>query len=134
MLVKVNQSDGTLSMHGEVNHSSMYDSGGERYWWDSNDIRRSIFMGDFVYAISSAGITATNLTTLEETARIVLPQDQISENLRYDDVAVAEGAEGEGEERDRSTSSDEEEDEREERDHSSSGDEEEGSSSPSRDR
>ena len=106
MLVKVNQSDGTLSMHGEVNHSSMYDNGGERYWWDSNDIRRSIFMGDFVYAISSAGITATNLTTLEETARIVLPQDQTLDDVRYDDVAVAEDTEGE--ERDRSSSSDEE--------------------------
>ena len=134
MLVKVNQSDGTLSMHGEVNHSSMYDSGGERYWWDSNDIRRSIFMGDFVYAISSAGITATNLTTLEETARIVLPQDQTLDDVRYDDVAVAEGTEEDGQERDRSSSSDEEVDDHEERDRSDSGDEEGGSSSPSRDR
>ena len=91
-------------------------------------------MGDFVYAISSAGITATNLTTLEETARIVLPQDQTLDDVRYDDVAVAEGTEGEGEERDRSSSGDEEEDDHEERGRSSSGDEEEGSSSPSRDR
>ncbi len=35
-------------------------------------------MGDYVYAISSAGVTATNLTTLEETARVTLPQYAMS--------------------------------------------------------
>jgi hypothetical protein len=52
-------------------------------------------MGDYVYAISSAGITATNLTTLEETARVL-----ISEDTQPDDATVSEtsteGEEGEG--------------------------------------
>ncbi len=91
MLVHVNESDGTLSLYGEVNHSSMYDENNDRQWGNDNSIRRSIFMGDFVYAISSAGITATNLTTLEETARFVLPQEPIYYGGYYDDVAVAEG-------------------------------------------
>ncbi|MCH1461652.1 MAG: beta-propeller domain-containing protein, partial [Candidatus Poseidonia sp.] len=74
VLVSVNESDGTLAVYGEVNHSSLYDREDyDRYWWNDQNIRRSIFMGDYVYAISSAGVTATNLTTLEETARVTLP-------------------------------------------------------------
>ena len=73
-MVSVNESDGTLTVYGEVNHSSLYDrEDNDRYWWNDQNIRRSIFMGDYVYAISSAGVTATNLTTLEETARVTLP-------------------------------------------------------------
>ena len=79
VLVSVNESDGTLTVYGEVNHSSLYDrEDNDRYWWNDQSIRRSIFMGDYVYAISSAGVTATNLTTLEETARVTLPQYAMS--------------------------------------------------------
>jgi hypothetical protein len=57
-------------------------------WWGDQNIRRSIFMGDFVYAFSSAGVTATHLETLNETARVVLPQ--VDRYASYDDVAVSE--------------------------------------------
>ena len=63
MLVEVNESDGELKTYGEVNHSSLFDTDGESYWWGDHSIRRSIFMGDFVYAISSAGVTACLLYT-----------------------------------------------------------------------
>ncbi|MGY8745638.1 MAG: hypothetical protein ACKVG2_03710, partial [Candidatus Poseidoniales archaeon] len=39
----------------------------ENRWWSSYNIRRSIFMGDYIYAISHGGITVTNLDSLEET-------------------------------------------------------------------
>ncbi|MCH1587689.1 MAG: beta-propeller domain-containing protein, partial [Flavobacteriales bacterium] len=76
MLVNVDETNGTLSVHGEVNHSSLFSDDQQRYWWNDQSIRRSIFMGDFVYALSAAGITATKLETLEETARITIPHER----------------------------------------------------------
>ena len=126
MLVEVNETNGSLSIYGEVDHSSLFQSQGERSWWDNRDIRRSIFMGDFVYAISSAGITATNLTTLEESDRVTFPQRTAYDRYAHDDAI----SESEGEERDEERS--------EERDGEGgrpTGDESDGSSSsePSRD-
>ena len=99
VLVHVNETEGTLTTYGEVNHSSLYDGDEEeRRWWDDRNIRRSIFMGDFIYAISSAGVTVTNLTTMEETASLTIPH---SSAYRYDsygeDVAVSDGAEDDSE-------------------------------------
>ncbi|MCH1616968.1 MAG: beta-propeller domain-containing protein [Candidatus Poseidonia sp.] len=106
MLVEVNESDGNLSVYGEVNHSSLYEADEERFWWSEKNIRRSIFMGDFVYAISSAGITATNLTTMEESDRLSIPHSSVYDRYYGDDVVESEGASGEsGEDRpDESTS------------------------------
>ena len=92
MLVEVNETDGNLSMYGEVNHSSFYDGGEEnRYWgWGEQNIRRSIFMGDFVYAISPAGITATNLTTMEESSRLSIPYSSVYDWYVMDDMVEVE--------------------------------------------
>ena len=133
MLVEVNETNGSLSIYGEVDHSSLFQSQSERSWWDDRDIRRSIFMGDFVYAISSAGITATNLTTLEESDRVLFPQSTVYHRYAYDDAAASE-SESEGEERD----GERDEERNEERDGEGArptGDDSEGSSSsePSRD-
>ena len=104
MLVEVNESDGELKTYGEVNHSSLFDTDGESYWWGDHNIRRSIFMGDFVYAISSAGVTATNLSTMEESDSLTIPRS--SPYDYYEDVAVAETDEtGDGEEREQEDSS-----------------------------
>ena len=104
MLVAVNESDGSLNIYGEVNHSSLFDTDGESYWWDDRNIRRSIFMGDFVYAISSAGVTATNLTTMVESDNLTIPRSS-PYAYYYDDIAVAESDDAdEGEEREREDS------------------------------
>lgn len=96
VLVEVNETAGTLEVYGEVNHSSLYDStDGENRWWDDRNIRRSIFMGDFVYAISAAGITATNLTTLTETASLSIPYSSPYASYYGEDVAVASSEETE---------------------------------------
>ena len=58
-----------LSIHGTIDHSDFYNNY-ENYYWGQSSIRRTIFMGDFVYAISAAGVTAHNLTTLNETASV----------------------------------------------------------------
>ena len=103
MLVEVNESDGELKTYGEVNHSSLFDTDGEYYPLRDHDIRRSIFMGDFVYAISSAGVTATNLSTMEESDSLRIPRSS-----PYDDrgdVAVVESDDSGGEDREHDESS-----------------------------
>lgn len=104
MLVEVNESDGELKAYGEVNHSSLFDTDGESHWWDDRNIRRSIFMGDFVYAISSAGVTATNLSTMEESDSLTIPRSS-PYDYYYEDVAVAESdGSDDGEEREKEDS------------------------------
>ena len=76
MIINVTEDD--LTLHGEINHSDFYDDG--HHWWSSTNIRRSIFMGDYIYAISHGGITATNLTTMEETARVDLVDEIVYED------------------------------------------------------
>jgi hypothetical protein len=43
-------------------------------------------MGDFVYAISSAGVTATNLTTMDESASVELAYVNPYNTYYYDDA------------------------------------------------
>ena len=69
-LMITNVTETSLTAYGEVDHSEFYES--EQYWWNSYNIRRSIFMGDYIYAISANGITATNLTTMENSASLSL--------------------------------------------------------------
>lgn len=52
-----------LSSYGEIDHSDLYNSDPESYWY-YRDVRRSIFMGDFIYAISDRGITVHDLADL----------------------------------------------------------------------
>ena len=52
-------------------------------------------MGDFVYAISSAGITATNLTSMTESASVELAYVNPYNTYNYDDVVVEEDERGE---------------------------------------
>ncbi len=64
-LIIVNVTEESLEIHGEVDHSHLYETE-ENHWWNSYNIRRSIFMGDYIYAISHAGVTVTHLDSLEE--------------------------------------------------------------------
>ena len=100
VLVNVDETNGTLSVHGEVNHSSLFSDDQQRYWWNDQSIRRSIFMGDFVYAISAAGITATHLETLEETARITIPHERQYDaaTIVSDEPTDSESSDGDAEE------------------------------------
>jgi len=73
VLKLVSVDEGALTPYGEVDHSDLYAR--EAYWGYGVDVRRSIFMGDYIYAISNAGVTATRLDDLVETARIEFPAD-----------------------------------------------------------
>ena len=91
-LVIVNVTVGeNLSIHGEVDHSDFYS--GEQYWWSSTGIRRSIFMGDYIYAISHAGVTVTNLSTMVQSDSLVLREAVEPEPYYYDEVEESKDGE-----------------------------------------
>lgn len=87
-----------LSIYGTVNHSQFYDADEcNNCYWSSSDttIKRSIFMGDYIYAISLGGITVTNLTTMEDSEEIKF-SDYIEEELGNPDSSDVDGIEIEG--------------------------------------
>lgn len=90
MLVNIPQNGTNMTVHGEVNHSSFYQSEESNYWWNNFNIRRSIFMGDYVYAISSGGVTATNLTSMEQSASVQLDYQSPYNHYYNEDVAVSD--------------------------------------------
>ena len=82
-------------MYGEVDHSLFFDAEDGRWWGGETQIRRSIFMGDFVVALSAGGVTATNLSTLNQSASVELdrqwPEYYYDDRLAvYDDVEEEE--------------------------------------------
>ena len=70
-LIEVDVENG-LSKYGSVDHSDFFNRDAER-WWNYRDVRRSIFMGDYIYAISDRGVTAHHLDTLKLSASYKLP-------------------------------------------------------------
>ncbi|MGE0549255.1 MAG: beta-propeller domain-containing protein [Kofleriaceae bacterium] len=59
-----------LTRRGAIDHSAYYPT--DQYWY-YNDIRRSIFMGDYIYAISDKAITVHSLSDLAKVTDAVLP-------------------------------------------------------------
>ncbi|HIF15893.1 MAG TPA: hypothetical protein EYQ85_01405, partial [Candidatus Poseidoniales archaeon] len=95
-LVIVNVSAGNnLTIHGEVDHSDFYTSG--HYWWSSTGISRSIFMGDYIYAISHAGITVTNLSTMNMTDSLVLNEEVEDDYYGYAEESSTSSSDAEKE-------------------------------------
>ncbi|MEC7720361.1 MAG: beta-propeller domain-containing protein [Candidatus Thermoplasmatota archaeon] len=73
-LINVDAENGTLSTHGMVNHSEFYNDDGLSGWWSgSTSIRRSIFMGDFIYAFSAAGASVHSTDDLTSMVELELP-------------------------------------------------------------
>ena len=96
ILVNVSEETGNLSVHGTVDHSDLYDRGDNTNWWNEYNIRRSIFMGDYVYALSSSGVTSTNLTTMEQSASIELAYTNPYQSYYvHDESTSTESVEGE---------------------------------------
>jgi uncharacterized secreted protein with C-terminal beta-propeller domain len=62
-------SDDGLSSHGSIDQSEFYG----RDWWAPASIRRTIFMGDYVYAIGARAITVHRTSDLERVAVSELP-------------------------------------------------------------
>ncbi|MED5464016.1 MAG: beta-propeller domain-containing protein [Myxococcota bacterium] len=72
-IINVSLEDG-LSHYGSVDHSDFFNRTRERYW-SHRDVRRSIFMGDYIYAISDRGITAHHLDTMNLSVSVAMEGD-----------------------------------------------------------
>jgi len=69
-VINVDEETGALSIRGAIDHSPYYGSG---QYWSYLQIRRSIFMGDFIYAISDKAITVHRNTDLGQVTAQTLP-------------------------------------------------------------
>jgi hypothetical protein len=98
-MINVDIENGSLSEHGQVEHSEFYNEEGLSNWWSgSTSIRRSIFMGDYVYAFSTGGVTVHRTDDLQLTVELELPGYETIGNyymLEETDVAVSESSEEE---------------------------------------
>ncbi len=84
-LIKVDAENGTLSTHGMVNHSEFYNDDGLSDWWSgSTSIRRSIFMGDYIYAFSAAGASVHRTDDLTSMVELELPGYDETEVYYYE--------------------------------------------------
>jgi len=72
VLVDVDAENGSLSIHGDVNHSAHF-SGAGSYWNGDISIRRSIFMGEYIYAFSDAAVTVHWTNNLTFSSEVELP-------------------------------------------------------------
>lgn len=61
-----------LSRHGSIDHSAYYNADPD-HWWSFRDIRRTIFMGDFIYAVSDRAITVHRADDLGQVTAQLLP-------------------------------------------------------------
>ena len=76
VIVNISEDSGNMSVHGTVDHSDFYNGDQTNSYYNNYNIRRSIFMGDFIYAISAQGVTATNLTTMEVSASVGIEYEE----------------------------------------------------------
>ena len=90
-LINVDAENLTLSEHGEVDHSPFYNNeDSEMNWWYSysTNIRRSIFMGDYVYAFSALGVTVHRTTDLVQMENIEIPGHEMPGSVLFEAMRV----------------------------------------------
>ena len=76
-MIEVDTENGTLSNHGDVEQSGFYNEEGLSSWWSgSTSIRRSIFMGDYVYSFSGGGATVHRTADLQLVVELELPGNE----------------------------------------------------------
>ena len=106
VLIDVSTTDGLTVYDGtSIDHSMFYNDMGEWYW-DRPDIRRTVFIDDYVYAISQHGVTVHQLDTMELSASADLPFNTPSDmNIHHEDEPREEN--GKDPDRDENDSDDE---------------------------
>lgn len=72
-LVSVDANSGALTLHGEIDHTPYYN---QDQYWSILDIRRSVFMGDYIYAISDKAISVHQTDDLTKVNEALLPGHQ----------------------------------------------------------
>ena len=85
-LIDVDKVNLSLSEHGEIDHSSFYNEhDGPNWWFYDTNIRRSIFMGDYIYAFSTLGVTIHKTDDLTHMQDLLIPGSHDLETVGEED-------------------------------------------------
>ena len=85
VLVDVSTETGLSIYDGTSIDHSMFYNGNDEWYWDRPDIRRTVFIDDYVYAISQHGVTVHQLDTMELSASADLPFNSPSDMNIFED-------------------------------------------------
>ena len=96
-LIHVDAENLSLSEHGEIDHSPFYNDDEANWWFHSTSIRRSIFMGDYIYAFSALGVTIHNTADLTHMQDMLIPGSHYAEDVEEEE-SEQESTESQGEE------------------------------------
>jgi hypothetical protein len=79
-MINVDVENESLSLHGTANHSDFYNSEESNSWWGGEtSIRRSIFMGEFIYSFSALGAVVHKIDDMSVQVELNLPGHQLSD-------------------------------------------------------
>ncbi len=96
VLVDVSTETGLSIYDGtSIDHSMFYEM--DEWYWDRPDIRRTVFIDDYVYAISQQGVTVHKLDTMALTDYAGLPVSDPDPGHYYEDWEEKPGEEREDE-------------------------------------
>lgn len=91
-LINVDSDNKSLSLHGDLNHSGFYNDQSLDWWSDSTSIRRSIFMGDYIYSFSTAGASVHRTIDLVMIKEIEIPGFQSVSYYDETDVPISDSS------------------------------------------
>jgi uncharacterized secreted protein with C-terminal beta-propeller domain len=91
-LINVDSDNKSLSLHGDLNHSGFYNDQSLDWWSDSTSIRRSIFMGDYIYSFSTAGASVHRTIDLVMIKEIEIPGFQSVSYYDEADVPISDSS------------------------------------------
>ena len=79
-MINVDVENESLSLHGTANHSDFYNSEESNSWWGGEtSIRRSIFMGQFIYSFSALGAVVHKIDDMSVQVELNLPGHQLND-------------------------------------------------------
>jgi uncharacterized secreted protein with C-terminal beta-propeller domain len=95
-MINVDVENESLSLHGTANHSDFYNSEESNYWWGGEtSIRRSIFMGEFIYSFSALGAVVHKIDDMSVQVELNLPGHQLNDYYFEVDNLDSSGGEDE---------------------------------------
>jgi hypothetical protein len=71
-VMSVDSTTGAISYYGTIDHTPYYEAD-RNSWWVNTDVRRSIFMGDYIYAISDKAVSVHRTSDLGKVTDGLLP-------------------------------------------------------------
>src|SRR5262249_47186563 len=71
-VMSIDPTTGAIGYYGSIDHTPYYEND-RNTWWVYTDVRRSIFMGDYIYAISDKAVSVHRTADLGKVNDALLP-------------------------------------------------------------